>query len=81
MPIAIMVVYPVTRVQGSRLPPTRRDVNYSEIDPLRQQKFCGALLSRRSVFRLMKVGGAYAPPLPNFQTGMPSFLALSARFS
>jgi hypothetical protein len=24
---------------------------------------------------------AYAPPLPNFQTGMPSFRALSARFS
>ena len=26
-------------------------------------------------------GGAYAPPLPNFQTGMPNFRALSARFS
>jgi hypothetical protein len=26
-------------------------------------------------------GGAYAPPLPNFQTGMPSFRALSAMFS
>ncbi len=26
-------------------------------------------------------GGAYAPPLPNLQTGMPSFRALSAKFS
>jgi hypothetical protein len=26
-------------------------------------------------------GGAYAPPVPNFQTGMPSLRALSARFS
>jgi hypothetical protein len=26
-------------------------------------------------------GGTYAPPLSNFQTGMPSFRALSARFS
>ena len=26
-------------------------------------------------------GGAHAPPLPNFQTGMPSLRALSARFS
>jgi hypothetical protein len=25
--------------------------------------------------------GAHAPPLPNFQAGMPSFLALSARLS
>ena len=28
-----------------------------------------------------KGGGAYAPPFPNFQTGMPSFLALSAKLS
>lgn len=26
-------------------------------------------------------GGAHAPPLPNFQTGMPSLRALSARVS
>ena len=28
-----------------------------------------------------KIGGAQAPPSSNFQTGMPSFLALSARFA
>jgi hypothetical protein len=30
---------------------------------------------------IWRYGGAYAPPLPNFHTGMPSFRALSARFS
>jgi hypothetical protein len=53
MPIAIMVVHPVTRVQGSRLPPPpRRDVKHSKIDPLWQQNFCGALSSRRIVFEI-----------------------------
>ena len=36
-------------------------------------------LAEANLLRL--VGGAYAPPLPNLQTGMPSFLALSARLS
>lgn len=27
----------------------------------------------------IRSSGAYAPPFPNFQTGMPSFFALSAR--
>jgi hypothetical protein len=35
-------------------------------------------LGRRS---RLAAHGAHAPPLPNFQTGMPSFLALSARLS
>jgi hypothetical protein len=33
------------------------------------------------IIREVGGGGAYAPPLPNFQTGMPSFRALSAKFS
>jgi hypothetical protein len=58
MPNAIMVVHPVTGVQGSRLPPPpRRDANYIDVDPLWQQKICGALSSRRIVFGSMKGGG------------------------
>src|SRR3984893_8072895 len=32
-------------------------------------------------WRDLKGRGAHAPPSPNFQTGIPSFLALSARFA
>ena len=37
--------------------------------------------SRSGVFPALCIDGAHAPPLPNFQTGMPSFLALSPRLS
>jgi hypothetical protein len=40
-----------------------------------------ALLRMCDIALSVKCGGAYAPPLPNFQTGIPSILALSARFS
>ena len=40
-----------------------------------------ALLRMCDIALSVKCGGAHAPPLPNFQTGMPSFLALSARLS
>ena len=40
-----------------------------------------ALLRMCDIALSVKCGGAHAPPLPNFQTGIPSILALSARFS
>ena len=40
-----------------------------------------ALLRMCDIALSVKCGGAHAPPLPNFQTGIPSFLALSARLS
>jgi len=54
---------------------------------LRARKTCAAEPQRRvcgcarlaDVLKFDGNGGAYAPP--NFQTGMPSFLALSARFA
>src|ERR1700724_325893 len=53
-------------------------------EPLRSEdKGCGRCRFADSMYSSSnwRHGGAYAPPLPNFQTGMPSFRALSARFS
>ena len=46
-----------------------------------KQPFQSAEASLGVHYMRRRRGGAYAPPLPNFQTGMPSFRALSARFS
>lgn len=41
----------------------------------------GMRLSGSATFSIAVMIGAYAPVALNLQTGMPSFLALSARFS
>jgi hypothetical protein len=46
---------------------------------LMERAVCGRRRVKQASHEIRN-SGAHAPPFPNFQTGMPSFFALSARF-